>query len=579
MISQLNKKFAKTKVICYDMETKTCKETGKQIFILGVVISDGKLSRTFFNVDKMFEYILQECKKKTKNVIFAHQANFDFSLFNYKLLDNYMIRSFSTNPFYIMFKDYSKRYDIIFLDSLNFFKSSLAEIGKTFNLEKLEIDFDNCTLEELEIYCVRDTDIVYKAINFIRQKCIDYDIPFPVTIAQFAYNYFRKYFLKEAILNPDRIDIMQLERDSYFGGRVEVFDFNKVLCAYVYDINSLYPYVMKNNKVPISVDSYLGVNYCNNNQNYAKQIMKEYLRTEKLFIARVSLNLNESYIGKVPFRTENRKLTFPYGKFKTTLCSSEIELVKDNVEFVHEIVSYNSEYIFTDYVNENYDSRKIAQSEKDTVLDLFYKLLLNSLYGKFAQRKFSFKAIPELDDPDFNFGELGIIVNDIKYDIKYFNGKAFIQSVEPLNKRVFVAISSFITSYARIELYKELEKHKDTLLYCDTDSIFIKDDNPLLEVGKELGQWKKEKQYYRFFARGNKAYQWKYGRKIKGLGKDAKEISRGVFQLSRITKIKESIRRFKEPTARLITFTKEFSSDYDKRVVNKDKTTEQLYIT
>ena len=47
----------------------------------------------------------------------------------------------------------------------------------------------------------------------------------------------------------DNVHVRELERNSYRGGRVEVFKFGKVDEAYYNDFNSLYPYVMKNNNL------------------------------------------------------------------------------------------------------------------------------------------------------------------------------------------------------------------------------------------------------------------------------------------------------------------------------------------
>lgn len=79
-------------------------------------------------------------------------------------------------------------------------------------------------------------------------------------------------------------------------------------------------------------------------------------------------------------------------------------------------------------------------------------------------------------------------------------------------------IGIFVTSYARLHLYKYMEevieKH-GTILYCDTDSIYyVKRDGDMCVVeGEQLGQMKREhpnRRIVEFFAGGPKQYGYRH---------------------------------------------------------------------
>jgi hypothetical protein len=122
------------------------------------------------------------------------------------------------------------------------------------------------------------------------------------------------------------------------------------------------------------------------------------------------------------------------------------------------------------------------------------KALLNSLWGKLAQNEDT-TIVSFLDSMD----ELLELVNDRTIEVTSLD---FISdniartmhrkgcSLTPLpNRNVIVA--SFVTAYARLELFKYIHKLGENVLYFDTDSvIFIEDveNGKCLMVGEYLGE-------------------------------------------------------------------------------------------
>ncbi len=113
----------------------------------------------------------------------------------------------------------------------------------------------------------------------------------------------------------------------------------------------------------------------------------------------------------------------------------------------------------------------------------FYKILMNSLYGKFLSR------------PDGK-------------RISYEGGER--HTVEEHDKKLYyLPLGSWIAMSGRVSLFKVLlSLDPKNVLYCDTDScIFTGDKIPDVTIGKNLGQWEIENSDFDVWIVGPKTYQ------------------------------------------------------------------------
>lgn len=196
---------------------------------------------------------------------------------------------------------------------------------------------------------------------------------------------------------------------------------------------------------------------------------------------------------------------------------------------------------------------------------------MNSLYGKFAQRRKSkseyfskmssellgkingeYKVIPFNSDR-----EDGYIVQD---EIRY-------------SYNTIPVFSSYITSAARVHLLKLLlEYQENEPVYCDTDSIAMANDSVPVLVGDALGQFKMESHIITHIY-GNKSYEEKDGNLVmKGVKKGSQRISKNTFVTKQMVKPKTALRR-KLKAGTFITSTKVIKEEYDKRQVLYDQNT------
>jgi len=417
-----------------------------------------------------------------------------------------------------------------FQDSYALIPISLGNFTKVFSLdtEKVKMAFDGSdSIEKYKERCEKDVKILYDGLTKFFE--IFETSRTSISLSQSAM----KDFVREApdfkftsrregkeIIIDEQLE--QTARLGYCGGRNECFNYSNYDMANYYDINSLYPYVMRNNLFPIAIHKANG---------------KEALR-EKLYYVNASVNLPYMFVPPLP--TKLNKLYFTYGKINGWFYSPEFELIRGIAEDIEikEAYVFTPSRLFKEFINKYWSIRQKYQQEGNE-LQKVVKLYCNSLYGKFGQKR-------EIENREYLF--------DIASGCEEIADGIFTKVTSDYSKARFINpfISGFITSYARAELWKYLNEET---IYCDTDSVIT--TKQLNNVGHELGQFKLEGRG-RFKAFAPKTYffmtdKGEVKNKSKGVyrekiskGKTPEEFIEGIkeTEMRIFAKPKESIRRF-----------------------------------
>lgn len=392
-----------------------------------------------------------------------------------------------------------KRYVIIdFFDSMKKIPFSVKTIAKAFDIEeqKGSIDYDKYRpigyeLDENEkSYVANDTIIVSKALNHQFKEGLD-----KMTIASDALASFKSLteFDKLFPVLDDTID--QYLRKSYRGGWVYVnpqYQNKELKDVQVFDVNSLYPSRMYDCELPYDTPIYFTGEY---------EPDPEY----PLYIAKIraSFKLKEHALPTIQIKHNYRFVGTEYVTECTeypvelTLTSVDFELFKDmyDIGYIEYIDGYKFKSIkgiFKPYIDK-WNKVKMDNTGEGGVpaLRTIAKLMLNSLYGKFATRTHVRKKIPYLKED----GIVGYTTSD-----------------EEIKESIYTAVASFITAHARektirsaynfmygeheTKMHEKIFNNKDYWCYADTDSLHIlrhEHYNDLLDVDdKILGYWKLE---------------------------------------------------------------------------------------
>jgi len=384
-----------------------------------------------------------------------------------------------------------------------------------------------------------------------------------------------------------------LERESYSGGRTEAFFIGEYV-GHVghFDVNSLYPSVMRGNLFP-------GAFYFE--EPKGKWTMSKYKQTKEYgrdIIAQVIVETDEPVY---PYHG-NERLVFPVGRFPTVLCGPELDyaMAHGHIQEWGKVQVYHMAELFTAYIDEFYHLRLRYLAEGDDFRAMMCKVgLLNSLYGKFGQRTSDWEETKAKYGEGFNDGIFYIADAETGKKIRYRKVGDRVESRSKVRDESWganCAIASYVTSYARMKLWNGVlaAGGLQEVFYIDTDSLFLTkqgEDNlsnsGLCDGGetKELGLWHPEESQDGITIWGAKDYVFGEERKIKGIRKKAVEIAYdietktpNVFEQLQFVSLKGALNGGHPNEMRIKTIRKELSRVYTKGKVTSTGRIEPLVL-
>jgi len=363
--------------------------------------------------------------------------------------------------------------NVKFLDSANIWPMALKKVGKAVGLEKMETDVHS------RDYMERDVDIVRKAMRLARTISENHGAELSATLGGLCVRIWK------AMGGLNWPCSLLPAREAYYGGRTEIFQ-KEVFGPMKYvDVNSLYPSVMLN-PFPTSADLWFDLPSLDDAERY--------IRTDKPCwgIANVTISIPEdTFVGPLPVRREDESIYYPTGNVSGWWTVHEIRrALKRGSKLTHVSECYGSklaDYYYSDFVKEFYGLR---EHEQDEGKKLFYKLLMNNLYGQLGMTgKITRSLLLSKHVAEIN-GQLTLMKEGVPY------GEKLLAEMEtPLGDHVNWLHAAYVTSYARLRLmdYMEMIPWK-SLVYCDTDSIFFEWEGKDLPfpVSTKLGEMKLE---------------------------------------------------------------------------------------
>ena len=451
----------------------------KDFLVLGYY--DGESFETFENPENFIKYL-----KNGENIpreIYAHFGGiFDFLFILQFALDTKELISihdciprgsgFLCFSLSFIGKDGIPTKTFVFRDSSALLPFSLKKLTETFAPEFLKKELDVTNLKkvtpELIEYLEYDCKGLWHGItNFAESELIK-KYGLKTTMASQALQIFRG-FIEEPIPSlPKGID--DFVRKSYAGGRTEIFKplFKGPGKLSVFDVNSLYPHVMRDNDFPTK---------------YLRRTKSYNSKTQKFaFVScRVEVPKNSPFPILWTRMEKTDKFIFPVGRFSGTWPSCELEYAKKHgakILEVFEVAEFcNGGKIFKDYISKLYKIRLDSKSEVEKTIA---KLAMNSLYGRMGLN--TEREGIKLDDGSFG------VTPFCKIESK--NGPVgFVKFETELETFTNPAISSWVTALARIHMHKLASPKFDSLYYMDTDSLFTSSD---YSSSKNLGDLKFE---------------------------------------------------------------------------------------
>jgi hypothetical protein len=531
-----------------------------------------KESLLFTSVGKWWDWVESHCRPHGKIWLFAHNTAYDFRI----------LKGFTTLPargwtmkrpifdhgkFLVTWRKGTST--LHFSDTMNYFPTSLRELGRSVGEDKLTMPLDAAILEDWVAYCWQDVKVIertiFALIDFLETEDLG---SFGVTAARQAMNAYCHRFMSHKILIHTNEGASALELACYHGGRVEAFRLGELDWGTTYklDVNSMYPYVMAMKQYPASLVEYVW--------GLSRREVKTYL-PDFLLCGECYVNTDEPVY---PYVIEG-KLCFPVGRFTTYLTPGEIEYAVEHKHLVQlrEGWLYDKAPLFADYVRYFYHQRKLWQEKGNKSFALFCKMLLNSLYGKFGQRVPESITVGEADPSAMSIVEVLDHETGETWREITIGGLVYREGERILSFNSFPAISATVTGYARIFLWDLISQAgRANVAYVDTDSLLVSAEGyrrllPL--VGDDtLGALKLEAVATRAVIKGLKDYEVGDERHTKGVRPTDKEIAPGVYETQQVPGIRNGLHAGDAERIVFKKLLKHFTRDYDKGELHPDGT-------
>lgn len=463
---------------------------------------------------------LDTLPKTFNHTFYAHNGN-NFDIYSFLTAEGIVNSKKLASDTRIF--DLTLRPGVHFRDSYHLLSVPLRALGsKGITPEKFidpeHPDFgnpDSITDEDVE-YCVQDCRVLRDALVGLRSAYREWvnhpSAALPLTAAGMAFEVWcatswdeRNWsYLSKSGERRYAVGFLDAAnnaaRRAYYGGRTQVMDgYEGVLVHNVmsFDRNSMYPAVMRNQRFPDP-----------------NKVWRVDNPTIDLFERQ--RQFNRPYWGKFHLVAgPDAELFLPvfngdktdYSQTDITgyYCSPEVNYALEHgweLREVHEMY-YTTTSIspFEGYVDHFYNMRLEMKANNDP-REVYVKLLLNSLYGKFGSRD-----RPErVEDP----GTIESLMDDDGWEDEWLikpwsadptDSSFYLVSIEDRIRPtcVFMPWAAFITSYARVNLQRNISASRAAgleVVYCDTDSIHIcnlEEDTPVpMPLSGELGAWGRE---------------------------------------------------------------------------------------
>lgn len=449
-----------------------------KVWLYAVSDPDGNIVNYGDSIEKFLEW----CYNNHGALVYFHNLKFDGVFTLYHLLHNgytykdeifsHDKKGFSTligdmGEFYQIKINFAPNRQITIYDSLKLIPLSVKEIAKAFKLplEKGKIDYEDYKItDETLDYVFRDVKIVAMAIKFFRDKGYT-----RMTIGSNSYHSFMDNVAGANILFPKLgKDYINEWRKAYRGGRSQVNHkyANKIMNnVYRFDLNSMYPSIMAQKRLPYGKPI-----PCKEPGHYVFE----------LYHLEAQFRLKP---GHLPTLLQTNTMFSKAGDTYYVDTGGVIELYVSNLDW--ELVKRHYDIIYCKFLEvhgfktivgpfENWVKQMYElKSNSEGGLRLVYKLLLNSLYGKFGSKCEGINKIPVIGDED---------------SITYTNSEMHDMP------QYYLPMAIAIVSWAHVMIDDAImEVGYDNFIYCDTDSVHCTKPLPDSMVdNKELGKFKLE---------------------------------------------------------------------------------------
>lgn len=498
-------------------------------------LSNGELSsRTLIRFKKPLEFwkALEKNRDRDKATwVFGHNLGYDLTLLGFwdwlATSQAELVSCCLDDPPTIITLRWARRL-VKLVDVMNYWRLSVGDLADSLGCSKLRRTEHSGRQYSDTGNCQHDVEVIescmLRLIKYVAEtRCCS----LRQTAAALSWAVWRKSFQSMDLQVSLGARERYLARQAYFGGRVSAFACGAIReTVHCLDCNSMYPSVMKDNMYPCRLLSHP----CGMRPADLKAALKDYD-----CVARVDL-----WPGSYPYPTRTGgTVDYVRGLRHAVIAGDELRLAcsRADVRKVHDCYLYERADLFSSFVTHFFRRKVSALAAGNRADTMIYKMILNCLHGKFAQRGHKWQPAPDV----ISRGYYGYWWHKRRGDgtpVRYRSIAGVVERQEEAEqpKHCFPAISACITANVRLVLENDIQlAGPHNVLYCDTDSLHVVGDG-FARLGRSGRASPNLLGRYRVVVTGSDAHY--YGRQHYRIGHhhvcsavkpDAVEISDGIF--------------------------------------------------
>ncbi len=408
------------------------------------------------------------------NVVYCHNLDFDLPEFLWSVKEQlvttggefriecggWLIRGVYGRPTFCRMTHRKSSRSILIVDSFLWFQGTLKKAADLFcpHLPKLKRPANLGTKkfsmsdQEFYAYAMRDAEVAYHIGKSVQLLIKEFDIMQPVSLADMAAKIFRHHYLRRTIPQPTNAVISGAIL-SYHGGKNNVVPDAAPgwhMGVTAMDISSAYPYAMSllpSMSLKNGYKRFMRTVYTAKNRPHEVEPLGIYQVTGSVADCDWPVIFQHAF---QPIRGDFKEVWIQGIELNEALRSGEIKIDKMRGHY------YDSDRDsvpspFAGYCADFYHRK---QTEKNPVLRYMYKLILNSVYGKFIQTHKQNRIIvtdcDSMETTESHSSIAGGMFHPFIASAITAHTRAYIHQLEHEHKAIHTATDGIYTKYKRI---------------------------------------------------------------------------------------------------------------------------------
>ena len=487
-------------------------------------------ARVFTNPLDLWQWVSDFCHVGTRTVVWAHNLSHDIRIsqaltilpsLGYKLEWCNLAESVSSVTWR------SDHGTIVMADTWTWLPVPLATIAPMTGLVKFEMPGGKASEETWNAYCMRDTQIVYRAVcalvDFIQAEHLGNWQP---TGAGMAYATWRHRFMRDTVLVHDDSDALSAERSAMYTGRAEAWKHGKFQGPVWTEVD------MRNAYVTIGAECELPRKL---HMHCGSIGLGQYRRLADKYCVLVRADIRTD-VPSLPYR-QGGKTLWPVGEFSGWYWDTEIECAQRYGAQVkiREVYCYVKAPVLRDWAEWILGIIQDKTSNVNPIVRTWLKHCSRALIGRLALRTKSWELWAS--NPEQITGITHVILPDSKTArrLMHVGDQTLIETDPAESENSVPMITGWIMAECRVRLWDAMNAAGlDEIAHVDTDSLLVS----AMGLGKLMSAygpacertWAIKGSWATIDVRGPRHYYRGHQRVISGIPRKATQVAPGRFE-------------------------------------------------